>query len=151
MDIPKQYVPDVLSPADKRKQIRSIKEKRDRPKVDYPKKRSKWTLMAERYFGKAPSIDDIAKELKVEKAGLEEILEKGRGAYYSAGSRPNQTAESWAKARLYAVIFGSPGARKVDKHIIDKYKIGTLGKPAVSPVMLPAYCRVIKNRYTNRK
>lgn len=126
MDIPKQYVPDVLSPADKRKQIRSIKEKRDRPKVDYPKKRSKWTLMAERYFGKAPSLDDIAKELKVEKAGLEEILEKGRGAYYSSGSRPNQTAESWAKARLYAVIFGSPGARKVDKHIIDKYKIGTL-------------------------
>ena len=45
------------------------------------------------------------------------ILNKGRGAYYSSGSRPNQTPQrTWARARLYSVIMGGP-ARKVDKKL----------------------------------
>jgi hypothetical protein len=39
------------------------------------------------------------------------------GAYYSSGSRPNQTAESWGKARLASSITGGK-ASKVDFHII---------------------------------
>ena len=50
------------------------------------------------------------------------------GAYYSSGSRPNQTAESWGKARMYAYIFGSP-TRKVDYHITEKYKVKFKFKP----------------------
>ena len=48
--------------------------------------------------------------------------------YYSSGSRPNQTAESWGKARMYAYIFGSP-TRKVDYHITKKYKVKFKYKP----------------------
>ena len=52
---------------------------------------------------------------------LDKILSKGRGAYYSSGSRPNQTADSWARARLASVIMGGK-ARQVDKEIWEKYK-----------------------------
>ena len=44
------------------------------------------------------------------------------GAYYSSGSRPNQTPYSWGMARLYSVIMGG-SARRVDKKIWDKYKV----------------------------
>lgn len=124
--IPSKYIPEGLSKSDKEKQIKSIRLQTDRPKVNYPKRKSKWTAMAHRYFGKAPSLDEIAKELKVPMKALQEIISKGEGAYFSSGSRPNQTKESWSLARLYAVIFGSKKARKVDKHIIDKYNIPIL-------------------------
>lgn len=57
----------------------------------------------------------------ITKAGQDRILSKGKGAYFSGGSRPNQTPSSWAYARLASVIMGGP-ARKVDKDIWDRYK-----------------------------
>jgi len=48
---------------------------------------------------------------------MKEIVRKGKGAYYSSGSRPNQTATSWARARLASALIGGPAA-KVDWHII---------------------------------
>jgi hypothetical protein len=51
--------------------------------------------------------------------GVEENHKQGRGAYYSSGSRPNQTARSWGLARLASSITGGPAA-KVDFHIIDE-------------------------------
>ena len=103
-----KYVPKSLSDKDKKKQIKSIKEETDRPKVDYKTKRS--------------ITDDkfISKNI-ISKTGIDEILSKGRGAYYSAGSRPNVSATQWARARLASVIMGGP-ARKVDKSIWEKYK-----------------------------
>ena len=53
---------------------------------------------------------------------LQEVKKKGMGAYYSSGSRPNQTAQSWGKARMYSYILGGP-TRKYDKHITLKYKV----------------------------
>ena len=50
------------------------------------------------------------------KKGQNQILKKGRGAYYSSGSRPNQSSSSWAYARLASVITGGK-ARKVDNKI----------------------------------
>ena len=50
---------------------------------------------------------------------LKQIIRKGEGAYYSSGSRPNQTAQSWGIARLASAIT-SGNASKVDFHIIDK-------------------------------
>ena len=41
------------------------------------------------------------------------------GAYYSSGSRPNQTAESWGIARLGSAITGGPSSM-VDYHILEK-------------------------------
>tara|TARA_Y100000589_G_C27194651_1_gene646258 strand:+ start:4347 stop:5327 length:981 start_codon:yes stop_codon:yes gene_type:complete len=50
------------------------------------------------------------------------VLKRGRGAYLSNGSRPNQTPESWARARLASFIL-KRGAYIRDKDIWDKYKI----------------------------
>ncbi len=51
-----------------------------------------------------------------------EVVRKGKGAYYSSGSRPNQTSESWGRARMYSYIMGGP-TRKVDNHITNKYNV----------------------------
>jgi hypothetical protein len=122
----KKYVPETLTATQRKKQIKSILEGTKRPDLGLPRRKSKWTIMAHKYFGKVPTLEDISKETKVPIKGLKEILSKGEGAYYSSGSRIQQTPESWSYARLYAVLFGSPGARRVDKHIIDKYNIPIL-------------------------
>ena len=46
-------------------------------------------------------------------------MKKGQGAYYSSGSRPNQTSHSWGTARLASSITGGKAAA-VDYDIIDK-------------------------------
>ena len=50
------------------------------------------------------------------------VFKKGEGAYYSSGSRPGQSPQSWAYARLYSYILGGP-ARKTDKSITEKYNV----------------------------
>ena len=117
-----KYVPKSLSAADKKKQIKSIKDKTDRPMLkSYTSKRSSWSKKFEdKYNTKITDKTFINKNI-ISNAGIEKILLKGKGAYYSAGSRPNQTAFSWAYARLASVIMGGP-ARKVDKDIWNKYK-----------------------------
>ncbi len=117
-----EYAPKSLTPADRKKQVKSIKEGKDRPKVDsFKSKRSGHAVAFEKKYGYKISNDSrISKEI-ISKAGIDKILAKGRGAYYSSGSRPNQTSESWARARLASVILGR-AARKVDKSIWEKYK-----------------------------
>lgn len=126
-DIPERYVPEGLSKKDKKKQIKSIKEGKDRPKVDFKTKKSTWTEKAHKYFGEAPSLDEIVEETGVKKKALEEIIDRGEAAYYSSGSRPNVSAKQWGLARMYAVLFGSKGARKADNDIIEEYDIPNLG------------------------
>lgn len=120
--INKKYVPDSLSADDKKKQIKSIKEKTDRPKLkSFQSKRSSWVEKFEKKYNyKISNLTRISKEI-ITRTGINKILDKGRGAYYSAGSRPNQTAQSWALARLASVILGGK-ARKIDKDIWEKYK-----------------------------
>jgi hypothetical protein len=71
------------------------------------------------------SIDNIKPTRELSKKsgctlkGLRQIVRKGEGAYYSSGSRPNQTAQSWGNARLASAITGG-NASAVDFHIIDK-------------------------------
>ena len=120
--LPQKYVPKSLSKEDKAKQVKSIKEGKDRPKVkSFKSKRSSHVEKFEAKYGyKITNKSRIAKEI-ISMTGINKILDKGRGAYYSAGSRPNQTANSWAYARLASVITGG-AARKVDKDIWEKYK-----------------------------
>ena len=124
--INKKYVPKSLTAVQKKKQIKSIVQKKDRPifKTIKPR-RSKYTLLADKYFKGDTSLQNISKKLNVNIAGLKEIIKKGQGAYYSSGSRPNQTAQSWSLARLYSVLFGGK-ARNVDESIVKKYKIPLL-------------------------
>ena len=120
-NLPKKYVPDSLSKEDKRKQIKSIKEGKDRPKVDYKTKRSKHVVAFEKKYGKKITDDAFISKNIISKTGIDKILSKGRGAYYSAGSRPNVSAEQWARARLASVIMNG-GARKVDIKIWEEDK-----------------------------
>jgi hypothetical protein len=85
-------------------------------------------VKAERYFGKAPSLQELADALGVPKKAIDEIVRKGEGAYYSSGSRPNVTAREWGVARAYAVAFGGKKARKADAHIVEKYNIPVLSE-----------------------
>lgn len=133
--IPKKYVPESLSIPDLRKQLKSIVEKTDRPQVkSFKSKESTWTKKAREYFGEGnTSKRDIAKNLskgnkKREEElfkGLDQIYKKGEGAFYSSGSRPNQTPQSWASARLFSVLFGGK-ARQIDKKIVEEFKIPLL-------------------------
>ena len=122
-NIPKQYIPESLTDEDLAKQVKSIKEEKGRPKVDsFKSKRSNWVKdFEDKYKTKISDFDFIEKKI-LKKEGIKQVLNKGVGAYYSAGSRPNQTATSWSRARLASVIMGGP-ARKIDKNIWEKYKI----------------------------
>ncbi len=117
----KKYVPDSLSKKDKAKQVKSIKEGKDRPKVEYKTKRSSHVVAFEKKYGKKITDKDWISKNIISMTGINKIMDKGFGAYYSAGSRPNVSKEQWAYARLASVIMGG-GARKVDKDIWNEYK-----------------------------
>ena len=121
--IPKQYVPKSLSPEDRKKQIKSIKEGKDRPKVDsFKSKRSSHVIKFEKRYGKKITDDEWIGKNLLRPAGIKQILKKGAGAYYSSGSRQNQTVASWSRARLASALTGGAAA-KVDKDILEKYKV----------------------------
>lgn len=130
--IPKKYTAR-LKPKDKKKQtknirkaIRSYKKGKyiDRPKLkSYKSKRSQWVVKFEKEYGKdIKTYKQIEKATGIPKKALMEVVKKGKGAYYSSGSRPNQTPESWGKARMYSYIMGGK-TRKYDQHITDKYNV----------------------------
>ena len=121
-----------LSRLDKKRQIKNIKTSKksykrnkyiNRPTLkSYKNKMSSWTTKFKNKYGKVTKLNDISKKTGIPKKALSAVLKKGRGAYYSSGSRPNQTAESWGRARMYSYIMGGP-TRKYDKHITDKYNV----------------------------
>lgn len=121
-NINKKYIPESLSDKDLEKQLKSIKEGEERPKVEsFKSKRSSHVKKFEdKYKTKISDFDFIEKNI-LKKKGIEQILAKGIAAYYS-GSRPNQTPTSWSRARLASVIMNGK-AREIDKNIWLKYKI----------------------------
>lgn len=132
--IPKKYTAN-LSRKDKKKQMRSIKKAQrsyrkkkkeyiDRPKLkSYRSKKSSWVKKFEKKYGKdVKSLKQISKATGIPVKALQKVIKKGKGAYYSSGSRPNQTASSWGEARMYSFIMGGP-ARKVDMHIAREFNI----------------------------
>ena len=76
---------------------------------------------------KIGATNELAKKTGCNKATLAKIINKGAGAYYSSGSRPNQTPQSWGIARLAsALTSGKAGA--IDYNIlINGCKIGSKG------------------------
>ena len=129
--IPKKYAPDRLSKKDKKKQIRELKKSRKlykkkkyytRKKIkSFKSKRSNHLLNVKKIFGidKLKVNNELEKKTGCSKKSLKKIVNKGRGAYYSSGSRPNQTAESWGIARLASAITGGKSAI-IDYHLLEK-------------------------------
>lgn len=120
-DIPAQYLKG-LKGKDREKQIKSIFEGTIRPKTKAPEKRSSYVIKFEKKFNKKITDEDWIHKNIITRTGQKKIIEKAMGAYFSGGSRPNQTPSSWGYARLASVIVGGP-ARKIDKTIWEKYKI----------------------------
>ena len=130
--IPRRYVPKSLSEADKKKQLKSIKSGtfEDRPKLKtFKSKKSKQTEAFDKKYGDrlkkmkgGKSKANISKLTGIPVKALNEVYDKGLAAY-KTGSRPNQTANSWATARMYSYIMGIGGSRKADREITKKYKV----------------------------
>jgi len=120
-NIPDQYLKG-LKGKDREKQIKSIFEGTVRPKTKAPEKRSSHVIKFEKKYNKKITDEGFIHKNIITRTGQKKIKDKGMGAYYSGGSRPNQTPESWAFARLASVITGG-AARKVDQTIWDKYRI----------------------------
>jgi Family of unknown function (DUF5824) len=120
MSIPLRYVPKNLSKMDTKKQRRNILKSRklykkgiyyQRPKVkSFHSHKSGHINNAEEYYNIKHVLpnNELARKTKCSRSALEKIVNKGRGAYYSSGSRPNQTAESWGLARLASAVTGGP-------------------------------------------
>jgi len=119
-NIPKQYLAG-LKGKERMKQIKSIFEEKERPETTFKSKRSGFVKKFEEKYGTKISDKKFIHQNIITYEGQRQIIDKGKGAYYSSGSRPNQTPTSWALARLASVIMGG-AARKTDKKIWDKYK-----------------------------
>ena len=135
---PKRYTAG-LSKEDKEKQKKQLdKSTKDYKKGKYTdrkelksfkEKTSSYVEQVKKKLGLPINFDKLAdklgkspKQKKDIRKGFEEIYDKGKGAFYSSGSRPNQTPESWGKARVASVLVGGP-SRNIDKKIVDKYNI----------------------------
>lgn len=122
MSIPLKYLPRRLSTKDRKQQLRQLKISRDaykkhiyitRSKVkSYKSKKSQHLLRAQKIYKlKNISVNaNLSKKTGCSVKALNKIVNKGRGAYFSSGSRPNQSAESWGLARLASSITGGKAA-----------------------------------------
>ena len=131
MRIPVRYLPRKLTRKDKSKQVRMLMRSRRLYKSNkyytrkevpsYKSKTSNHIVDARRIY----NITNVApnKELAMKTGctigALRKIVSKGEGAYYSSGSRPNQTPQSWGIARLASSLTGGKSAA-VDYEIIKK-------------------------------
>jgi hypothetical protein len=128
---PIRYLPKGLTQKDKKKQIKMLKKSKKLYKANkyYTRKRlSSYKNKKSNHISNARKIYKIDtvtpnKELALKTgckiSALKQIVKKGEGAYYSSGSRPNQTPQSWGLARL-ASSLTSGKAAAVDYDIIKK-------------------------------
>ena len=127
-NIPKRYLGN-LKGKDRQKQIKSIFEEKKRPETKAKSRKSSHTAKFDKKYGEKldtmkgkRSKRNIAKITGIPFKAVDEVYKKGEGAYFSSGSRPNQTPFSWCKGRVASVLTGGP-SRAIDKKIVDKYNI----------------------------
>jgi len=131
LHVPKRYIPKTLSKRDTKKQKQYLRKSRklykkgvyyERPKLKTFKSKPSNHIENAKKIYKIDTIKpnaELAKKTQCTMEALEKIVNKGRGAYYSSGSRPNQTAESWGLARLASAITGG-NASIVDYDILHE-------------------------------
>lgn len=131
MNVPLKYIPLRLTKKDKKKQKKELKKSRKlykkgkyytRKKIkSFKSKKSNHITNAEKIYNiKSLKINnELERKTGCSKKSLNKILKKGQGAYYSSGSRPNQTAHSWGYARLASSITSGKSAA-VDFKILEE-------------------------------
>jgi hypothetical protein len=129
--VPMRYLPKRLTARDKKRQSNMLKKSRRLYKkgIYYTRKRlpsfkskvSPHIIKARKIYGveKIGATDELAKKTGCSKGALKKIISKGEGAYFSSGSRPNQTGASWGIARLASSITAGKAAA-VDYSILEK-------------------------------
>jgi hypothetical protein len=161
-----KYLPNKLSRRDtiyEKKQldksIKLYKQKKYYTRkniVSYPHKVSNHILRARRVYKLEHIIPskELSKKTGCSIRALQQIESKGEGAYYSSGSRPNQTAQSWGRARLASAITGGKSAA-VDFKILDKgcnHNSSKAYKMAIKAIKKHGYGtrRVPKSHYSKK-
>jgi len=131
ISIPIRYLPKSLSKKDKSKQIKMLLKSKKlykkgnfytRNKLpSYKNKTSNHILNARKIYGinKITPNKKLSLKTGCSLSALNKIVQKGEGAYYSSGSRPNQTPQSWGLARLASSITGGK-ASAVDYDILSE-------------------------------
>lgn len=131
MKIPLRYLPFGLSNKDSEKQVQMLKKSRyqyKKGKYFTRKQVPSFHSRSSKHLGHAQKIyrlEKIAPSKELAKAtgcsidALNQIVKKGEGAYFSSGSRPNQTAQSWGYARLASALTAGKSAA-VDFKILEK-------------------------------
>jgi len=130
MKYPARYLPKALENDDKKKYYRLLNKSKKlykkgvyflRPKIkSFKSKRSNHIQNAKKIY----NVSEIIPSKKLSRAtgcsikAMKKIVNKGEGAYYSSGSRPNQTPQSWGYARLASSLTAGKAAA-VDFDIID--------------------------------
>ena len=129
--VPVRYIPKNLSRSDKKRQRKELKKSRKaykkgkyytRKKVaSFKSKTSPHVTKAQRVYKtqKISANKTLAKKTKCSLKALRKIVKKGQGAYFSSGSRPNQSGHSWGRARLASSITGGKAAA-VDYKILKE-------------------------------
>jgi len=129
--VPIKYLPKRLSKKDRQNQAKMLAKSRKmylrgeyytRKKLpSYKNKTSKHILKARKIYHieKITPSDELSKKSGCSIDSMEEIVRKGEGAYFSSGSRPNQTGQSWGIARLASALTGGKAAA-VDFNILER-------------------------------
>ena len=128
---PVKYLPKSLTKKDKKTQLKMLQTSKKLYKINkyytrkrlpsYKNKKSNHILNARKIYNirNITPNNELATKTGCKLSALNQIVKKGEGAYYSSGSRPNQTAKSWGLARL-ASSLTSGKAAAVDYDIIEK-------------------------------
>jgi len=126
-----RYLPKRLTKKDKKKQYNSLIKSRKlykkgiyytrKPVKSFTSKKSPHIIKAEKIYHveKIGASEELAKATGCSINALKKIINKGEGAYFSSGSRPNQTAQSWGIARLASSITAGKAAA-VDYSILEE-------------------------------
>ena len=131
--VPIRYLPTRLTRKDKKKQAKMLLKSRKLYKQQQYFTRKKVSSFKSK---PSPHIADAIRIYKLKQGNvkpskelseatgcsmqvLNKIVQKGEGAYFSSGSRPNQSAQSWGLARLASSVTGGKAAA-VDYKIISE-------------------------------
>ena len=128
-NIPLKYVPKRLTRKDRKQQYQQLLLSRKayrkgryvsrRSVSSYPHRPSRHLYRLRKMYGvkNATPSKQLSLATGCSLAAMKQIIRKGEGAYYSSGSRPNQTAQSWGIARLASSLTGGKSS-VVDYHIL---------------------------------
>jgi hypothetical protein len=130
IQFPIRYIPPQLSKKDKQKQMNMLLKSKKmykqhkyytRKNVSYQHKQSKHISNAIKLYNvkNVFPTQELARKTGCKLSALQKIVKKGEGAYYSSGSRPNQTPQSWGLARLASSITAGKAAA-VDYDILEQ-------------------------------